>query len=219
MEDTPSPLEQIRRRLALLVGENAAFDGWTGAAVEAAAAAEGIDPVQAARLAMPKDAAGLIDVYIRGVDRALEIAFPPERIAAMKIRARIREMVWERLQIQAPAKEAVRRAVAILAMPQNLPQATRIGWRSADLMWRLAGDTSTDFNHYTKRLTLSAVYGSTLLAWLGDDRPGGSETAAFLDRRIDEVMQFERFKAQWSGSGERRLSLTRFLGRLRYPPR
>ena len=219
MEDTPSPLEQIRRRLALLVGENAAFDGWTGAAVEAAAAAEGIDPVQAARLAMPKDAAGLIDVYIRGVDRALEIAFPPERIAAMKIRARIREMVWERLQIQAPAKEAVRRAVAILAMPQNLPQATRIGWRSADLMWRLAGDTATDFNHYTKRLTLSAVYGSTLLAWLGDDSPGASETATFLDRRIDEVMQFERFKAQWSGSGERRLSLTRFLGRLRYPPR
>ena len=63
------------------------------------------------------------------------------------------------------------------------------------------------------------MYGSTLLAWLGDDSPGASETAAFLDRRIDEVMQFERFKAQWSGSGERRLSLTRFLGRLRYPPR
>ncbi|WP_294171307.1 COQ9 family protein [uncultured Sphingomonas sp.] len=218
MEDTPSPLEQIRRQLALVVGENAAFDGWTGAAVEAAAAAEGIDPVQA-RLALPKDAAGLIDVYIRGVDRALEATFPPERIAAMKIRARIREMVWERLQIQAPAKEAVRRVVAILAMPQNLALATRTGWRSADLMWRLAGDTSTDFNHYTKRLTLSAVYGSTLLAWLGDDSPSASETAAFLDRRIDEVMQFERFKAQWSGSGERRLSLTRFLGRLRYPPR
>lgn len=218
MEETSSPLEQIRRRLALPVGENAAFDGWTEAAVEAAAAAEGIDPVQA-RLAMPKDAAGLIDVYIRGVDRALEAAFPPERIAVMKIRARIREMVWGRLQIQAPAKEAVRRAVAILAMPQNLALATRTGWRSADLMWRLAGDTATDFNHYTKRLTLSAVYGSTLLAWLADDSPGASETAAFLDRRIDEVMQFERFKAQWGGSGERRLSLTRFLGRLRYPPR
>ena len=218
MEDTPSPLEQIRRRLALSVGENAAFDGWTGAAVEAAAAAAGIDPEQA-RLAMPREAAGLIDVYIRGVDRALEAAFPPERIGAMKIRARIREMVWERLQIQGPAKEAVRRAGAILSMPQNLPRATRIGWRSADLMWRLAGDTATDFNHYSKRLTLSAVYGSTLLAWLGDDSPGASETAAFLDRRIDEVMQFERFKAQWSGSGERRLSLTRFLGRLRYPPR
>jgi ubiquinone biosynthesis protein COQ9 len=217
MEDTPSPLEQIRRRLALSVGENAAFDGWTRAAIDAAAAAASIDPVQA-RLAMPRDAAGLIDVYIRGVDRALEAAFPPERIAAMKIRARIREMVWERLQIQAPAKEAVRRAVAILAMPQNLALATRVGWRSADLMWRLAGDTATDFNHYTKRLTLSAVYGSTLLAWLGDDSPGASETAAFLERRIDEVMQFERFKAQWRGSGERRLSLTRFLGRLRYPP-
>jgi ubiquinone biosynthesis protein COQ9 len=218
MDDAPSPLEQIRRRLALAVGENAVFDGWTEVAVDAAAAAEGIDPVQA-RLAMPKDAPGLIDVYVQGVDRALEGAFPPERIAAMKIRARIRELVWERLQIQAPAKEAVRRAAAILAMPQNLGQASRIGWRTADLMWRLAGDTATDFNHYTKRLTLSAVYGSTLLAWLGDDTPDAPETAAFLDRRIDDVMSFERFKAQWRGGSERRPSLTRFLGRLRYPPR
>lgn len=218
MSDDPSPLEQIRRRLALPVGENATFDGWTSAAVDAAATVEGVDPAQA-RLALPKDAAGLIDLYIQGVDRALEEAFPPERIAAMKIRARIREMVWERLLIQAPAKEAVRRAVAILAMPQNLTLATRIGWRSADVMWRLAGDTATDFNHYTKRLTLSAVYGSTLLAWLNDDSPGNTETAAFLDRRIDDVMRFEQFKAKWRQGGERRPSLTRFLGRLRYPPR
>lgn len=218
MSDAPPPLEQIRRRLALAVGENASFDGWTPAAVEAAAAAEGIDPVQA-RLALPKDAAGLIDLYIQGVDRALEAAFPPERVAAMKIRARIREMVWERLQIQAPAREAVRRAVAILAMPQNLALATRIGWRSADVIWRLAGDTATDFNHYTKRLTLSGVYGSTLLAWLNDDSPDAAETAAFLDRRIEDVMRFEQFKARWRQGGERRPSLTRFLGRLRYPPR
>ena len=218
MEDLASPLEQIRRRLALPVGENAAFDGWTEAAVDAAALAEGVDPAQA-RLAMPKDAPGLIDLYIRGVDQALEAAFPPERIAAMKIRARIRELIWERLQIQAPAKEGVRRAVAILAMPQNLPLASRIGWRTADLMWRLAGDTATDFNHYTKRLTLSAVYVSTLLAWLSDGSAEGAETLAFLDRRIDDVMRFEQFKARWRGGADRRPSLTRFLGRLRYPPR
>lgn len=218
MDDAPTPLEQIRRKLALAVGENAVFDGWTVKAVEAAAAAEGVDLAKA-RLAMPKDAVGLIDLYIQAVDRKLEEEFPPNRIAAMKIRARIREMVWARLKIQEPAREAIRRATAILAMPQNVPQGARMAWRTADHMWRLAGDTATDYNHYTKRLTLSGVYGSTLLAWLNDESENFAETAAFLDRRIDEVMRFEAFKARWWQGSERRPSLSRFLGRLRYPPR
>ena len=105
-------------------------------------------------------------------------------------------------------------------MPQNLPlRGPRIGWRSADHMWRLAGDTATDFNHYTKRATLGAVYGSTLLVWLDDQSEGWADTAAFLDRRIDDVMQFEKWKAAVARLGDRRLSVTRFLGRLRYPPR
>src|SRR5438067_3549160 len=215
--DSVSPLEQLRRRLALAVGENAVFDGWTRAAVDSAAAQLGIDPVQA-RLAMPKSQAGMIDVYIQEVDRALEAWFTPKRLASMRIREKIRALVWQRLEIMGPAREAVRRGLAILAMPQNLPLALRISWRSADLMWRIAGDTSTDFNHYTKRMTLGAVYGSTLLVWLDDRSEGWADTAAFLDRRIDDVMRFERFKADWRGSSEH-LSLSRFLGRLRYPPK
>ena len=214
----PSPLEQMRRRLALAVGENAVFDGWTRAAVDSAAGQLGIDPVQA-RLAMPKSQAAMIDVYIQEVDRALEAHFTPERLSGMKIREKIRSLVWQRLEIQAPAREGVRRALAILSMPQNVPLALRISWRTADLMWRIAGDTSTDFNHYTKRMTLGAVYGSTLLAWLDDQSEGWADTAAFLDRRIDDVMKIEKLKAEWRGSSERRLSLSRFLGRLRYPPR
>jgi ubiquinone biosynthesis protein COQ9 len=212
-----SPLERIRQQLALAIGDNAAFDGWTETAVEAAADSLGIDPAQA-RLAAPKDAIGLIDLYIQGIDRALEAEFTPERLAAMKIRARIREMLWRRFQLMQPAREAVRRALAILAMPQNVLRASRIGWRSADLVWRLAGDTATDLNHYSKRLTLSAVYGSTLLAWLGDDSEEQADTAAFLDRRIDNVMAFEKWKAGLSGDKLRRPSVSRFLGRLRYPP-
>ena len=214
----PSPLEQLRRRLALAVGENAVFDGWTRAAVDSAARQLGIDPVQA-RLAMPKSQAGMIDVYIQEVDRGLEAYFTPERIAKLKIRERIRALIWRRLEIMAPAREAVRRALAILAMPQNVPLALRISWRTADRMWRIAGDTSTDFNHYTKRMTLGAVYGSTLLVWLDDQSEGWIETAAFLDRRIDDVMKIEKLKAEWRGSADQRLSLSRFLGRLRYPPR
>ena len=74
----------------------------------------------------------------------------------------------------------------------------RIGWRSADLMWRIAGDTATDYNHYTKRLILSGVYGSTLLVWLDDQSEGWMETGAFLDRRLADVMRFEKWKANWT---------------------
>jgi ubiquinone biosynthesis protein COQ9 len=216
--ETPSPLEQLRRRLALAVGENAVVDGWTRKAVDSAAAQLGVDPVQA-RLAFPKSQPAMIDCFIQEVDRALEASFTAERLGAMKIRERIRALVWRRLEIMGEAREAVRRGLAVLAMPQNVPLALRISWRSADLMWRLAGDTSTDFNHYTKRMTLGAVYGSTLIAWLDDQSEGWADTAAFLDRRIDNVMSFEKWKAGWRGSSERRLSPSRFLGRLRYPPR
>jgi ubiquinone biosynthesis protein COQ9 len=216
--ETPSPLEQLRRRLALAVGENAVFDGWTRSAIDSAAQQLAVDPVQA-RLAMPKTQAGMIDLYIQEVDRALDTYFTPKRLEGMKIRERIRSLVWRRLEIMGPAREAVRRALAILAMPQNIPLALRISWRTADLMWRIAGDTSTDFNHYTKRMTLGAVYGSTLLVWLDDQSEGWADTAAFLGRRIDDVMKIEKLKAEWRGSSDQRLSLPRFLGRLRYPPR
>ncbi|MBA2466632.1 MAG: COQ9 family protein [Sphingomonas sp.] len=215
--DDPTPLEALRRRLALPVGENAVFDGWSRAAVDSAADGLGIDRAQA-RLAMPKTQAGMIDTYIQGVDRALEEHFTPERLAGMKIREKIRALVWRRFEIMAPAREAVRRGLAILAMPHNLPSAVRVGWRTADVMWRIAGDASTDYNHYTKRLLLGGVYASSTLVWLDDHSEGQNETAAFLDRRIDDVMKIEKAKAEWRGSGERP-SLSRFLGRLRYPPR
>ena len=213
---TASPLEQIRERLALAVGENAAFDGWTSKAVDSAAAQLGIVPAQA-HLAFPKRKAAMVDAYVEGVDREMEKRLPPAKLAKMKIRERIRTLVWTRLEIMTPAREAVRTALAVLAMPQNVPLGASIGWRSADLMWRLAGDISTDFNHYTKRITLGAVYGSTLVAWLDDKSEGRTDTAAFLDRRIDNVMQFEKWKAQWRS--QEHFSVSRFLGRLRYPPR
>ncbi len=212
----PTPLEALRLRLALAVGENAAFDGWSPAAVDSAAAALEIEPAQA-RLAFPKDQAGMIDAWIQGVDAAMEAKFTPDVIAAMKVRDRIRSMIWFRLETTGPAREAVRSALAILARPTNVPLALRTGWRSADLMWRLAGDTATDFNHYTKRLTLSGVYTATLLAWLDDDSEAWTETGAFLDRRLADVMRLEKWKAEWRGGDLRRPSLARFVGRLRYP--
>jgi ubiquinone biosynthesis protein COQ9 len=112
----------------------------------------------------------------------------------------------------------LRRAVAVMAMPQNAVRAARLGWRAADVMWRAAGDTATDLNHYSKRLTLSGVYAATLLVFLDDDSEDWVESRAFLARRIEDIMRFERSKARWKGvGGGERLSLARFIGRLRYP--
>jgi len=216
MDEQVSPLEEIRRKLALPLGENAVFDGWTEAAVDSAAGSQGVDPARA-RLAVPKDPAGKIDLYIRAIDRALEEHFTPERLEGLKIREKIRAIVWKRLEIMEPAREAVRRALSILAMPQNVPTGLKMGWRTADVMWRIAGDTSTDYNHYTKRMMLGGVYASTLLVWLDDQTDGWAETASFLDRRIDDVMKIEKLKADWKG--QEHFSVSRFLGRLRYPAR
>ena len=214
----PTPLETLRLKLALHVGEHAAFDGWTQKAVDSAAEQIGVDQAQA-RLAFPKNQAEMVDAYIQGVDAAMEDHFTPELIAKLKIRDRVRALIWFRLETMAPAREAVRTGLSIFAMPQNLAKGARIAWRSADLMWRIAGDTATDYNHYSKRLILSGVYGSTLLAWLDDQSEDWGETSDFLERRLAGVMRFEKWKAAWRGNDLHRPSLTRFLGRLRYPAR
>lgn len=213
----PTPLQLLREELALSVGENAVFDGWSVKAVETAAAQSGIDPAKA-KLAFGKDPAALVEAYIGAIDAAMAEAFPPERIATMKIRDRITELLWFRFTAMLPAREALRSAISILAMPQNALRGAKLGWRSADRMWRLAGDTATDFNHYTKRITLGGVYASTLLVWLNDQSEDLAETRAFLERRIANVMRFEKWKAERRGNDIRWPSLTRFLGRLRYPP-
>lgn len=209
-------LDELRLALAPLVPANAVFDGWTDKALFMAAAELGV-PAGRAKLAFPGGATDMIDAWFDSIDRGMAIAFPLDRIEAMKIRERIRSLVMHRLETADPHKEALRRAVAILAQPQNLPLAARLAWRAADRMWRIAGDRATDFNHYSKRVILMGVYGSTTLVFLDDRKEGLAETSAFLDRRIDDVMQFEKVKAQWRGSKERLPSLSRFLGRLRYP--
>jgi ubiquinone biosynthesis protein COQ9 len=211
-------LEEIRADLAPRLAANAAFDGWTDQAIEAAAFEGDVDP-DIAKLAFKGGAMALIDAWIASVDAEMARRLPPETLNAMKIRARITALVATRLDIMAPDREGLRRAQAIMASPQNVFRASRIGWRSADRMWRLAGDTATDFNHYTKRMTLSAVYLSTLTVFVNDDSEDFAETRAFLDRRIDNVMQFEKVKAQAKSRQDMVPSFSRFVGRLRYPPR
>ena len=217
MTGEPTPLQQIRDRLAVTVAENALFDGWSVDAVDAAAASHDVDAAKG-RLAFGRDPAVMVEAYVGAIDAAMADAFPPERIAALKIRDRITELLWFRFEAMLPAREAVRTGLAILARPDNALRGMKLGWRTSDRIWRLAGDTATDFNHYTKRLTLGAVYSSTLLVWLDDESEGLIATRSFLERRIADVMRFEKWKAEWRNNEIRRPSLARFLGRLRYPP-
>lgn len=211
-------LDELRLHLAPLVADAAVFDGWSDAALVAAARAAGADE-DVARLAFPDGAMGMIGAWIETIDRAMASALPFQVLAAMKIRERIRALVQFRLDAVGGREEALRRALAVMAMPQNASAALRTGWRTADVMWRLAGDTATDWNHYSKRIILGSLYAATLAVFVGDESPGKADTRAFLDRRIEGVMQFERFKHRWLQPKGERFSPVRFLGRLRYPAR
>jgi ubiquinone biosynthesis protein COQ9 len=161
----------------------------------------------------------MIAAWIDACDAAMAEEWPAERLAELKIRERIRVLVQFRLDYATPQQEALARALAIMAMPQNAPQALTLGWHSADLMWRLAGDTATDYNHYTKRTILSGIYAATLAVLAHDRSEGQADTRAFLERRIDGVMKFEKAKAQFLSRDFAGFSPARFLGRLRYPAR
>jgi ubiquinone biosynthesis protein COQ9 len=213
-------LDELRLALAPAIAEAAAFDGWTPAAVDAAAARLGVSS-DVARLAFPgrNPAMAMIAAWIAHIDAEMSRALPAETLAAVSIRQRIRRLVGFRLEAVSPNEEALRRALAIMAMPQNVAKALKLGWHSADAMWRLAGDTATDLNYYSKRAILGALYTATLLAFVEDRSEGKAETYAFLDRRIDGVMRFEKAKAGWRRPGSDYISPARFLGRLRYPPR
>lgn len=211
-------LEQLRTQLAPAIADAAAFDGWSDEAVRAAAAMQGIDPA-AAVFAFSGGAMQMIEAWIASIDAAMAAALPQEQLASLKIRERIRTLVQFRLDAIATLKEALRRAQAIMAMPQNAPRALQLAWHSADRMWRLAGDTASDYNHYTKRATLGAIYAATLAVYAGDQSEGNAETRAFLDRRIDGIMKFEKAKAKWLNPEREHFSPARLLGRLRYPAR
>lgn len=211
-------LEELRLYLAPHIADAAVFDGWTDTALAEAARTARVDE-DVARLAFKDGAMAMIGAWIATVDNAMAAALPSEKLGTMKIRERIRSLVQFRLDAVATREEALRRALAVMAMPRNAAEAVRMGWHSADLMWRLAGDTATDWNHYSKRAILASLYAATLAILVNDESLEKVETRAFLDRRIEGVMRFEKFKHQWLSSNREHFSPTRFLGRLRYPAR
>ena len=210
-------LDELRLALAPEIARAAVFDGWSEQALAQAAALAGVD-LAVARLAFPGGAMDMIGAWIESTDERMRKAFADGHLGGMKVRERIRALLLFRLDELAGQEEALRRALAVQAMPQNLARSLKAGWRSADLMWRLAGDTATDYNHYTKRALLAGIYASGLAVFLDDESEGKAETRAFVDRRIEGVMKFEKAKAQLLRKGEG-FDVARVLGRLRYPAR
>lgn len=219
MTDKAAPdltLDELRVALAPRIASHAAFDGWTPAALDRAGAEIGLPPGRAA-LAFPGGAIDMIDAWFAHIDAAMAEKLSRETLAAMKIRDRIAALVMARLELA--DREALRRALTVLAQPAHALRAARFGWRAADAMWRAAGDSATDFAHYTKRATLGSVYAATIFACIDDESEDLAETRAFLARRIDGVMRFEKLKAQFKPDPDRHFSPARFFGRLRYPAR
>lgn len=209
-------LDQLRRELASKVAGAAVFDGWSAEAVANAAGRAGVDP-EVAAYAFRGGAMEMIAAWIAHVDARMAEALPVEALAADPVRNRIRRLVLFRLDAVGGMEEALRRALAIMAMPQNAGRALKLGWHSADAMWRLAGDQAMDINYYSKRMILAGVYAATLAIFVDDRTEGKAGTHAFIERRIDGIIRFEKAKAQLFKPAEERFSLARFLGRLRYP--
>jgi len=168
------------------------FDGWSETTFQAAVADSGIDTTLAHAMC-PRGAVDLALAYHAAGDAAMVAALNKADLTTMKYRDRIAAGV--RFRLEAADKDLVRRGTALFSLPPYAADGARAIWGTADLIWNTLGDTSDDFNWYSKRTILSGVYGATVLFWLGDDSEDNTNTWAFLDRRIEDVMQFEKLKA------------------------
>ena len=188
------PIDPEVLKLMLAALPNVAFDGWSNLTFVAACKKANISE-RKARLFCPRGAVDLAIAFHKWGDDQFEAAFTSKKILQLKVREKIRKAVELRIRL-ASDKEAVRRGVVLFALPIYAFEGSRLIWDTSDLIWELIGDNSEDYNWYSKRAILSAVYASTVLYWLGDNSEGSEETWHFLDRRIEDVMKFETAKVQ-----------------------
>lgn len=196
MKTTAYP-DPTREKLLDAAIPHVVFDGWGPETFRRAVSDSGVSDTLA-RVAAPRGAVDLAAAYHKRGDRDMVARLEEADLSEMRFRDRIAEAVWLRLMVV--DREVVRRGMALFSLPIYAPEGTRLVWETCDVIWNQLGDTSRDVNWYTKRATLAGVYGSTVLYWLGDDSEGFADTRAFLDRRIENVMQFEKTKAQVRGN-------------------
>ena len=188
-------IEIARTQLLTAILPHVEFDGWSAESFAFAITDSGIDAGLAAQAA-PRGAIDLAAAFHRDGDQLMLTALNSTDISDLRYSEKVARMVRFRIEAAERNKEAVRRGMSLFALPQNMGEGGQLIWGTVDHIWNALGDTSTDANWYTKRGTLSAVYSSTILFWLGDDSEGSTDTWAFLDRRIENVMQFEQVKSR-----------------------
>jgi len=194
----------------------APFDGWTQLMLRRAAAEAGVDrPVLKA--AFPRGVADVLRFWSERADAAMLEAMAAPAFSELRIREKVAFAVRARLDALAPDKEAARRAAALMVLPPYGLVGAQLAWRTADTVWRGLNDKSTDFNYYSKRGILTGVWTSVFARWLADDSVDQASTNAFLDARIENVMQIEKAKARVKKLGLDPKAPIEFLARLRYP--
>jgi ubiquinone biosynthesis protein COQ9 len=194
-DDAPKSDEALKETVLKAALKDAAFDGFSDGLLNKAGQEAGVDKAELTRL-FPDGPLSLIEYFSTSTDAAMEEKLSAADLSARKIRERIKIAVMTRLWLLEPHKEAARRAAATLTLPMHAGIGAKLMYRTVDAMWRAVGDTSTDFNFYTKRAILAGVYGSVLVRWFADTDKDDSATEAFLDARIENVMQFEKLKAK-----------------------
>lgn len=186
-------LKELKEKLLDAALPHVAFDGWSDTSFSAAVAEVDVSKDEA-RLACPRGAVDLAIAYHARGDALMLERLATEDLDGMKFRQKVAAALRVRLEV-IEDKEAVRRAATLFALPHHAGDSARLVWQTADHVWTALGDTSDDYNWYTKRATLSGVWASTVLYWLGDDGTDMQNTKAFIDRRIEDVMQVEKIKA------------------------
>ena len=193
-----APLDPAKAQLLTAVLPHVAFDGWSQAAFAAAVVDSGLTPDHA-RTLCPRGAVDLAIAFHQAGDAAMRDAVKAADLRQMRYSEKVAFAVRARIAAITD-KEAVRRGTALFALPHLAADGAKLIWGTADAIWDVLGDTSDDFNWYSKRVTLSAVWASVVVFWLGDDSSGGQATDAFIDRRIANVMQIEKLKSQVNAS-------------------
>jgi ubiquinone biosynthesis protein COQ9 len=188
-------MTDLKDRLLDAALPHVAFDGWSEATFRAAIEDAKITPAQG-RAAAPRGALDLALAFHARGDQQMVARIRAQDLSEMRFRDRVAHAVRTRIEIANEHREAVRRGMTLFALPIHAADGLRALWGTSDAVWDVLGDTSDDVNWYTKRGTLSGVYSATVLYWLGDDSEDYRDTWAFLDRRIDNVMQIEKAKAQ-----------------------
>ncbi len=192
MTTESDPDAELRDRLAVAIAQEAAFSGWTSLAMRDAG--DKIGAAADTRRLFPGGPTDVLSHLSRRADERTVEALEKEG-GDLRTRDRIALGVKLRIQNTVGGKESVRRGLALLALPFNGPLALKLLYRTVDAIWYACGDKSTDFNFYSKRALLSGVFSSTMLYWLNDRSEGDQATWDFLARRIDDVMRFEKLKA------------------------